>query len=419
MEKFRLLAVVAFITVALLGAARTASWGGSYQTLYTSRNLGDYIVNPECNPGGGTECEGCSSEDVEIKVEPTYGLVTSNKNKENIWVNAIGGKLFIETFPDDSPISLGTYRYLYQIRLPLTPFPDVNQEDNPEGMHLVIILWDGRDALFQTDGYSVEAGIYWSVNPWNEANYGKIQIWTSADPIVLIETGITVEPDTEWHTFELIADFINQKYISITIDGETKNLDTVDLPRVAHPDWGNEVALIITAESMSAWPSADCSSVFTWTTHFKDVEFSAYREITTTTALVSSTTTTESGQTTTTLDSYTSSTASTSTTATTVSPTTTILPVTTTPSTTTASSSTTTTILCPAEVIYGGCSEEIERIRDFRTVLNMSPEGRAIIKIYYQWSAVIVMMIQDDEEFKEELKELIDEFLLLIGEGVE
>ena len=42
------------------------------------------------------------------------------------------------------------------------------------------------------------------------------------------------------------------------------------------------------------------------------------------------------------------------------------------------------------------------------TVLSQTPEGRELIKLFYFWSPFIVKAIEEDEEFKEEIKEIID-----------
>ena len=52
-------------------------------------------------------------------------------------------------------------------------------------------------------------------------------------------------------------------------------------------------------------------------------------------------------------------------------------------------------------------------------LLNQSLEGRELIKLYYQFSPVIVKAMEKDEEFKEELKEMIDGVLGLIVEEAE
>ena len=39
-----------------------------------------------------------------------------------------------------------------------------------------------------------------------------------------------------------------------------------------------------------------------------------------------------------------------------------------------------------------------------------------IIRLYYEWSPAIVVAMKDDEEFKEEIEEMIDGVLMLIRE---
>jgi len=76
-----------------------------------------------------------------------------------------------------------------------------------------------------------------------------------------------------------------------------------------------------------------------------------------------------------------------------------------------------TVLPCPSETIYGEHSSETTHLRHFRNnVLTQSHEGRELIKLYYQWSPVIVRAMEADEEFKEELKELVDGVLPLLGE---
>ena len=71
--------------------------------------------------------------------------------------------------------------------------------------------------------------------------------------------------------------------------------------------------------------------------------------------------------------------------------------------------------ICTTEVIYGENSEEVELLRYLRDdVLSKTPEGREIIRLYYQLSPVIVKAMDGDEEFKEEVKEMIDGVLLLV-----
>ena len=48
-----------------------------------------------------------------------------------------------------------------------------------------------------------------------------------------------------------------------------------------------------------------------------------------------------------------------------------------------------------------------------------APVGHELIRLYYQWSPAIVKAMEEDEAFKQEVKELVDGVLELIGEEAE
>jgi hypothetical protein len=78
---------------------------------------------------------------------------------------------------------------------------------------------------------------------------------------------------------------------------------------------------------------------------------------------------------------------------------------------------TTTVTICPQESLYGEHSEETELLRHFRdTILHQTPEGKEIIRLYYEWSPAIVQAMEEDEEFKKDVREIIDGVLELISE---
>jgi len=67
---------------------------------------------------------------------------------------------------------------------------------------------------------------------------------------------------------------------------------------------------------------------------------------------------------------------------------------------------------CPIIAIYGNHSGEAELLRNFRdNVLSKTPEGRELVTLYYLWSPTIVGAMDEDKEFKEELKETLDALL--------
>ena len=73
--------------------------------------------------------------------------------------------------------------------------------------------------------------------------------------------------------------------------------------------------------------------------------------------------------------------------------------------------------VCPVEEIYGEQAKETELLRYFRdNVLSKSPEGHEMIRLYYQLSPAIKIAMQNDEEFKEEVKGVIDELLTILVE---
>jgi hypothetical protein len=243
--------------------------GAPKETIYESRNLEGHVVTAECNPGGATQCA-CSDSDAAVVSSASYGEVISNVNHRSTYVNAIGHKKFVETFPTGEPIVLRAYKYRGEFQLPTVPRPDTNQRINPQAVHLMIQLWDGRSQLFTSNRATLEGSLYYDLNPW-QPDYGKIKIYRN--PVELVDTGLRVEPDTEWHTFELVVDLASQRYVRIVIDGRVADLGQVELARVTQPSWGSEVALSITTESLASWPQAGCGLVFTWTTRFRNLVF--------------------------------------------------------------------------------------------------------------------------------------------------
>jgi hypothetical protein len=73
---------------------------------------------------------------------------------------------------------------------------------------------------------------------------------------------------------------------------------------------------------------------------------------------------------------------------------------------------------CLATFALGGTTRgtDLNALRKFRNeVLSKSPEGREIIKLYYKWSPAIVKAMEANEAFKEDVKEMVDGVLKLIG----
>ena len=70
---------------------------------------------------------------------------------------------------------------------------------------------------------------------------------------------------------------------------------------------------------------------------------------------------------------------------------------------------------CTIDYILEGDEAQLDAIRDFRdNVLSQTPAGQELIKLYYQWSPVIVQAMKKDAAFKEQVKEMVDGVLELI-----
>lgn len=75
---------------------------------------------------------------------------------------------------------------------------------------------------------------------------------------------------------------------------------------------------------------------------------------------------------------------------------------------------------CPSKEIYGEGSLEVTLLRVVRdNLLSQTPEGQELITLYYRWSPEIVKIMETDETFKEEFKNMIDELLPMIEKAVE
>jgi hypothetical protein len=260
-------------TATVTPSATPTSTATPGDVIYASRNLGGHAIYAECFYRGTSGCE-CGPDDASIASYGDYGEVTANPQGHRTFVDAIGYRKFIETLPNGYPITLGAYRYAGEFRLTAIPHPNPAQLANGESIHAMVQLWDGRNALYQSNRTTLEGTLFWSLNPW-DANYKKIRIYTY--PLTLIDTGIILTPDTIWHSFELAVDTVSQRYLYIAIDGRRVDLSGTRLAQVYQPNWGSEVSLAITTESGNANPGAGCPNIFKWTLQFRNLKFGYIR----------------------------------------------------------------------------------------------------------------------------------------------
>ena len=61
----------------------------------------------------------------------------------------------------------------------------------------------------------------------------------------------------------------------------------------------------------------------------------------------------------------------------------------------------------------------MEVLRHFRDeILSQTLEGKELIKLYYQWSPIIVTAMEEDEEFEKWVKGTIDSVLPMIDDAM-
>jgi len=81
----------------------------------------------------------------------------------------------------------------------------------------------------------------------------------------------------------------------------------------------------------------------------------------------------------------------------------------------TAGASVTVLFRCPSQYLYGESSEEVLLLRWFRDhVLRTTPEGKQIIKLYYQWSPLLLKAMEEDDALQEGVKEIVDHLVELL-----
>jgi hypothetical protein len=249
----------------------------TYTQIYSQFGpLANYGLAFEPNPGiSGSYPTTPDITDVGMVTDSSGGWtnVTANVKPRNVFVNAIANYRNTNTTPDGQPIQLAIYRYIYAVRLPSVPVASQTNPINAQVVHQMIQFWDGSNTLWQANKHTLEASIYWSLNPW-QSDFGDIYVYTTDvnGNLARINTGIVLKPDTNWHVFDVRADLKNKIFMGIAVDNNWDPLTNVPLAEVSHPNWGGDLSLIFTAESMNCYPGPNATYVNSWTTQFKDVK---------------------------------------------------------------------------------------------------------------------------------------------------
>ncbi len=224
-------------------------------------------VDEECNPGEGTSCPCDPKTDVAYISHSDYNEVISNPNHKNIWANAIGRQK-LPVLPGNLPIQPVKLQYSGQFQIPTTPSPTVSQTTNAQTDQFMIQMYDGKNQFGWGGKATMEAALYWQLNPWVTDTYGHFFVYTPN--YTLVDTGINIPPDNNWHSFKIVADFASKKWVSVTVDGKTVDVSNQPLQIIPHPEWDNTQMVATTVEAEPAWPSATCTYNFSWNIYFKN-----------------------------------------------------------------------------------------------------------------------------------------------------
>lgn len=250
---------------------------GCWEALYTSANLTNHLISAEPWPGDPNPPTSpvITTADVKLAVYDGYAEVIANPRLTNVFVNAIAAQRFMDTFPDGSPIELDVFRYGCWFRCLAVPTTDIAQTQNGQNAHMMIQMWDGANRVWQADKVALESTVMWSLSAWETNTYGKLLLYTTTTgPLELVDTGLTLPVDTNWHNVEFVADFVNRKFVSICADGVWADIGAVGIARLLRADWGSELLYHITQESSSLYPGPGYSNIFAWTMQYRDIAFS-------------------------------------------------------------------------------------------------------------------------------------------------
>jgi hypothetical protein len=73
-------------------------------------------------------------------------------------------------------------------------------------------------------------------------------------------------------------------------------------------------------------------------------------------------------------------------------------------------------IPCPLSLIYGDDSPQAKALRTFRdAVLRQTPEGRELIRLYYQWGPFVARAISADDQLREQAEQLADAVVMMMA----
>ena len=131
----------------------------------------------------------------------------------------------------------------YEFRLPYIPQTNSGIQ-NAQTFEGGFFIWDGSQTQLDYG-----CAFQWVLNPWM-STFGTIYSWSSDGTTQgWIPCGF-LQPDTNWHQYEMMVDYHNQT-CRLTIDQTSIPICFTATPKVG---WGTETAARFQTEIISIWP---------------------------------------------------------------------------------------------------------------------------------------------------------------------
>jgi hypothetical protein len=235
------------------------------ETIFSSVDLSGMQMNLERNPDGGTSAEAPYLPlDGSLTITPgQMGTISANPAGRLVYVNTMVGPKFINKLPDGNAISRQTQWEVFDTRLPRLPLG----RNIPQSVNFVMFLYDGNNTFGQGAHRNLEACAEWVLNPW-DPNYGKLMVLDRAG--ILVDTGLSIAPDTQWHHIEYCVNFRTEQYVSLSVDGKSVNFSGDRMYETLHPEWDKTIATFTTLEVTNGWPGDPAQYVCYWSQEFRN-----------------------------------------------------------------------------------------------------------------------------------------------------
>jgi hypothetical protein len=195
-------------------------------------------------------------DDIETIHYGSYSELRANIQVRDIMAHNITFKRVIDETAFDF---VHTCQYMF--RLPYLPATG-NSDLNPQTVEGGLFIWDGGDTRLD---YGL--AFQWMLNPWggSDFEFGDLRCWTDRNDGSWERVGY-LEPDTAWHTINLVFDF-RRETTALLIDGSHFPCQFTATPKAA--SWGTETAARLQAEIISIYPEGVGDGRL-HKTHFKD-----------------------------------------------------------------------------------------------------------------------------------------------------